>query len=135
MTTSVQHPLTSGFGPASTAADVIGGIDLTGRVAIVTGGYSGIGLETVRVLRGAGAEIVVTARDLGRARAALQDIDGVEIAQMDLIDAASIRSIGAISTPSRSCRAARARPTSRAVTTISAPAPRSTRTVSRPMPE
>jgi NAD(P)-dependent dehydrogenase (short-subunit alcohol dehydrogenase family) len=90
MTTSVQHPLTSGFGPASTAADVIGGIDLTGRVAIVTGGYSGIGLETVRVLRGAGAEIVVTARDLGRARAALQGIDGVEIAQMDLIDAASI---------------------------------------------
>ena len=90
MNTSLQHPLTSGFGPASTAADVIGGIDLTGTVAIVTGGYSGIGLETVRVLRGAGAEIVVTARDVGRARAALRGLDGVEIAPMDLIDAASI---------------------------------------------
>jgi NAD(P)-dependent dehydrogenase (short-subunit alcohol dehydrogenase family) len=88
--TTPQHPLTSGFGPASSAAEVIDGIDLTGTVAIVTGGYSGIGLETVHVLRAAGAEIVVPARDTTRARAALRQIDGVEIAPMDLIDPASI---------------------------------------------
>jgi NAD(P)-dependent dehydrogenase (short-subunit alcohol dehydrogenase family) len=90
MTSTAQQPLTSGFGPASTAAEVIDGVDLTGTVAIVTGGYSGIGLETVRVLRAAGAELVVAARDTGRAREALAGVGGVEIAPMDLIDPASI---------------------------------------------
>jgi NAD(P)-dependent dehydrogenase (short-subunit alcohol dehydrogenase family) len=85
-----QQPLHSGFDAASSAEDVIKGIDLTGKVAVVTGGYSGIGLETVRVLRAAGAEVVVPARDTERARAALKGIDGVETATMDLLDPASI---------------------------------------------
>ncbi|WP_256725447.1 oxidoreductase [Streptomyces sp. IMTB 2501] len=88
--TTPQQPLRSGFGAASTAADVIEGIDLTGKVAIVTGGYSGIGLETSRVLRAAGAEVVVPARDPERARAALKEVDGVEVETMDLIDPASV---------------------------------------------
>ncbi|MET8804209.1 oxidoreductase [Streptomyces sp. NPDC004546] len=88
--TTAQQPLRSGFGPASTAEDVIEGIDLTGRVAIVTGGYSGIGLETSRVLRAAGAEVVVPARDPERARAALKEVEGVEVEHMDLIDPASV---------------------------------------------
>ncbi|MFJ8991858.1 oxidoreductase [Streptomyces sp. NPDC102279] len=88
--TTAQQPLHSGFGPASTAEEVAAGVDLTGRVAIVTGGYSGIGLETVRVLRAAGAEVVVPARDPARAAAALDGIDGVEVAAMDLIDPASV---------------------------------------------
>ncbi|MGF0173931.1 oxidoreductase [Streptomyces sp. Marseille-Q5077] len=88
--TTAQHPLPSGFGAASTAEEVIKGVDLTGRVAIVTGGYSGIGLETARVLRSAGAEIVVPARDLERARAALQDVPGAEVDYLDLLDPASI---------------------------------------------
>lgn len=88
--TTAQQPLRSGFGPASTAEDVIEGIDLTGRVAIVTGGYSGIGLETSRVLRAAGAEVVVPARDPERARAALKEVEGVEVEDMDLIDPASV---------------------------------------------
>ena len=95
MTALVQQPLPSGFGAASTADDVIKGIDLTGRVAVVTGGYSGIGLETVRVLRAAGAEIVVPARDVTRARAALAGVDGVEVGQMDLSDPASIDAFAA----------------------------------------
>ena len=49
--TTPQEPIGSGFGAASTAADVVRGIDLTGRTAIVTGGYSGLGVETVRVLQ------------------------------------------------------------------------------------
>ncbi|MDO9407496.1 oxidoreductase [Patulibacter sp.] len=57
-----QHALGSGFGATSTAAEVLEGIDLSGRLAVVTGGYSGIGLETVRALVGAGAHVVVPAR-------------------------------------------------------------------------
>ena len=44
----MQAPIGSGFGPASTAADVIEGIDLAGKTALVTGGAVGIGLETTR---------------------------------------------------------------------------------------
>jgi NAD(P)-dependent dehydrogenase (short-subunit alcohol dehydrogenase family) len=88
--TTAQRPLHSGFGAASTAEDVIEGIDLSGRVAIVTGGYSGIGLETTRVLRAAGATVVVPARDPERARAALREAAGVEVVPMDLMDPASV---------------------------------------------
>ncbi|WP_327406350.1 oxidoreductase [Streptomyces sp. NBC_01288] len=90
MTSTAQQPLNSGFGAASTAEEVINGIDLTGKVAIVTGGYSGIGLETARVLHGAGARIVVPARDVERARTALAVLPGTEVEHMDLLDPASI---------------------------------------------
>ena len=62
-----QAPIGSGFGAASTAAEVIAGRNLTGKTAVVTGGYSGIGLETVRSLRSAGAKVVVPARDMAKA--------------------------------------------------------------------
>ncbi len=84
-----QTPIHSGFSATSTAEDVIAGIDLTGKTAIVTGGYSGIGTETARVLRAAGARVIVPARDLAKARKNLDGID-VEIAAMDLADPASI---------------------------------------------
>jgi NAD(P)-dependent dehydrogenase (short-subunit alcohol dehydrogenase family) len=58
-------------------------------VAIVTGGYSGIGAETARVLRSAGARVIVPARNRDKAAAALNGID-VEIETMDLLDPASI---------------------------------------------
>ena len=86
---TLQKPIGSGFGAVSTAADVIKGIDLSGKVAIVTGGHSGIGLETARVLRLAGARVIVPARDRDKAVRALQGID-VEIESIDLIDPASI---------------------------------------------
>src|SRR5690242_15289268 len=66
-----QQPLNSGFDASSTAAEVVDGIDLGGRLAIVTGGYSGIGLETTRALVGAGARVVVPARRPAAAREAL----------------------------------------------------------------
>jgi NAD(P)-dependent dehydrogenase (short-subunit alcohol dehydrogenase family) len=94
-TNTAQQPLPSGFGAASTADDVIKGIDLTGKVAIVTGGYSGIGLKTTRVLRAAGADVVVPARDTERAGAAVADLDGVEVEPMDLADPASIDAFAA----------------------------------------
>ena len=87
---SVQAPLGSGFGVTTTAMEVISGVDLSGQVAVVTGGASGIGVETVRALRSAGASVVVPARDLERARVALGGIEEVELAPMDLMDPTSI---------------------------------------------
>ena len=82
-----QQPIGSGFGAKSTASEVLAGIDLTGRNAIVTGGYSGLGLETVRALAGAGARVTVPARRVEVAEAALADVTGdIEIAAMDLAD-------------------------------------------------
>src|SRR5215213_1447430 len=68
--TTPQRPIGSGFGYRSTAAEVLEGIDLGGRLAIVTGGYSGLGLETVRALSGAGADVIVPApvREVARLR-------------------------------------------------------------------
>ena len=60
--------ITTPFGHDSTAAEVVAGIDLTGRRAIVTGGASGIGIETARALAGAGAEVTLAVRDTGRRR-------------------------------------------------------------------
>ena len=59
--------ITTPFGIESTAAEVIDGVDLTGRRAIVTGGASGIGVETARALAEAGAEVTIAARDTGAA--------------------------------------------------------------------
>jgi NAD(P)-dependent dehydrogenase (short-subunit alcohol dehydrogenase family) len=85
-----QAPIGSGFGAASTAAEVIAGRDLTGKTAVVTGGYSGIGVETVRAFRSAGAEVVVPARDLPKAKANLADMPDVRLNMMDLLDPGSI---------------------------------------------
>jgi hypothetical protein len=62
--TSQQKPLQSGFGFSTTAQDVLGGRRLIGKTVIVTGGYSGIGLETTRVLNEAGATVIVPARSI-----------------------------------------------------------------------
>ncbi|GAA2216336.1 SDR family NAD(P)-dependent oxidoreductase [Nonomuraea monospora] len=85
-----QHPIGSGFTAASTAADVLRGIDLTGRNVIVTGGHVGLGLETTRALSEAGASVTVGSRDPERAAPALAGIERVEIARLDLLDPASI---------------------------------------------
>jgi NAD(P)-dependent dehydrogenase (short-subunit alcohol dehydrogenase family) len=85
-----QARIESGFGAASTAAEVIRGCDLGGKIAVVTGGYSGIGRETTRALRSAGAKVIVPARDHDKAATALEELDGVEIEAMDLLDPASI---------------------------------------------
>jgi NAD(P)-dependent dehydrogenase (short-subunit alcohol dehydrogenase family) len=81
-----QTPIGSGFTAASTVADVMQGIDLSGKVAIVTGGYSGLGLETVRAFVEAGARVIVPARDIERARGQMGALaDRVEIESMDLL--------------------------------------------------
>ncbi|MEV8398497.1 SDR family NAD(P)-dependent oxidoreductase [Streptomyces niveus] len=89
MTTS-QHRIGSGFGARTTTDEVLRGIDLSGRLAVVTGGYSGLGLETTRALAGAGARVVVPARRRSAARAAVEGIDGVEVDELDLTDPRSV---------------------------------------------
>ncbi|KUL41868.1 SDR family NAD(P)-dependent oxidoreductase [Streptomyces regalis] len=88
---TAQHKIGSGFGAHSTAGDVLSGIDLSGKLAIVTGGYSGLGLETTRALTQAGARVVVPARRPDTAREALQGLDGVEVDALDLGDLESVR--------------------------------------------
>ncbi|MFJ8989820.1 SDR family NAD(P)-dependent oxidoreductase [Streptomyces sp. NPDC102279] len=88
---TAQHKIGSGFGAKSTADEVLEGIDLSGKLAIVTGGYSGIGLETTRALARAGAHVVVPARRPEAAREALEGIDGVETDELDLGDLESVR--------------------------------------------
>jgi NAD(P)-dependent dehydrogenase (short-subunit alcohol dehydrogenase family) len=88
--TTPQHAIGSGFGHDSTAAEVLDGIDLSGKFCLVTGGYSGIGLETTRALAGAGATVVVPARRPDAARASVAGIDGVQVDDLDLGDLASV---------------------------------------------
>ncbi len=88
--TTPQRRIGSGFGARTTAAEVIRGVDLSGRLAIVTGGYSGLGLETTRALTGAGAHVVVPARRPDAAREALSGIDDVEVDELDLADLDSV---------------------------------------------
>jgi len=91
MMISLQKSIGSGFGAASTAEEVIKGIDLSGKTAIVTGGYSGIGLETTRVLQAAGATVIVPVRNIDKATRNLSGID-VELETIDLIDPVAIDS-------------------------------------------
>ncbi|MGV9704978.1 SDR family NAD(P)-dependent oxidoreductase [Streptomyces sp. NPDC003483] len=89
--TTAQHKIGSGFGARSTADDVLQGIDLSGKLAIVTGGYSGLGLETTRALTAAGAHVVVPARRPDVAREAVAGIAGAEVDELDLGDLDSVR--------------------------------------------
>ena len=85
-----QAPLLSGHGFATTAREVVAGQDLRRKLAIVTGGYSGVGLETTRALAEAGATVVVPARTPAKARAALDGVPRVEVDELDLANPASI---------------------------------------------
>jgi NAD(P)-dependent dehydrogenase (short-subunit alcohol dehydrogenase family) len=73
-----------------TAAEVVAGLDLRGKICLVTGVSSGLGVETARVLAGAGATVVGTARDTAKARAALDGAD-VALGELELDSLASVR--------------------------------------------
>jgi NAD(P)-dependent dehydrogenase (short-subunit alcohol dehydrogenase family) len=89
-------PIATPFTAESTAAEVIEGIELTGQRAIVTGGASGIGIETARALAGAGAEVTLAVRNLAAGDRTAEDIIAstgnkqVLVAPLDLADRASV---------------------------------------------
>ncbi len=89
----VQAKLGSGLDPKSEPSDILTGKDLTGKVAVVTGGYSGIGLETTRALAAAGAKVYVPVRNVDKAAETLATIERGEVIPlpMDLGDFASVR--------------------------------------------
>ncbi|MDH2428912.1 SDR family NAD(P)-dependent oxidoreductase [Sphaerisporangium sp. TRM90804] len=88
--------ITTPFTAESTAAEVVDGIDLTGRRAVVTGGASGIGVETARALAGAGAEVTLAVRDLDAGERTAEDVIAttgnkqVLVMPLDLADRASV---------------------------------------------
>lgn len=93
--------ITSSFGPRSTALEVVKGHDLRGRTVIVTGGASGIGVETARALLVAGAEVLLGVRDVGKAEAVVQTLrketgnDKLAAATLDLAALESVRRFAA----------------------------------------
>jgi NAD(P)-dependent dehydrogenase (short-subunit alcohol dehydrogenase family) len=94
--TSDTDLITAPFGFEATAADVIDGIDLAGRRAIVTGASSGIGIETARALAGAGAAVTLAVRNVRSGEGVAAGIrattgnPSVDVRRMDLADLASI---------------------------------------------
>jgi NAD(P)-dependent dehydrogenase (short-subunit alcohol dehydrogenase family) len=91
-----NYRITTPFGAQSTAAEVIDGVDLTGKRVIVTGGASGIGVETARALASAHAEVTLAVRDTEAGARAAEDIIAstgnghVLVARLDLADQDSI---------------------------------------------
>ncbi len=89
--------ITTGFGHDTTALEAVAGIDLAGRRTIVTGGASGIGIETARALAQAGAQVTLAVRDTAQGDAVAADISattgnaGVRVAHLDLADQDSVR--------------------------------------------
>ncbi|MEW9530920.1 SDR family NAD(P)-dependent oxidoreductase [Microbispora sp. NPDC049125] len=88
--------VTTPFGPATTAGEVVAGVDLTGKKAIVTGASSGIGAETARALAKAGADVTLAVRDIAggeKVAAGIEESTGdahVRVAHLDLSDRGSI---------------------------------------------
>ena len=96
MSVADRVPTHSPFHAKSTGAEVLADRDLAGKVAVVTGGYSGIGLETVRALAGKGVRVIVPVRDRAKAATTLAGISGqVETGDLDLGDLSSVRRFSA----------------------------------------
>src|SRR6266542_3632684 len=93
---TVTTRITTPFTAQSTAAEVVAGVDLSGRRAIVTGGASGIGIETARALAGGGAEVTLAVRNLDAGQDTADDITAstgnkeIVVAPLDLADPASV---------------------------------------------
>ncbi|WEZ85712.1 SDR family NAD(P)-dependent oxidoreductase (plasmid) [Rhizobium sp. 32-5/1] len=85
------------FGFSSTASEVLSGVDLTGKTMIVTGGASGIGIETVKSLAAAGASVTIAARRPDAAKEVAQKLrtetgnENIDVHPLDVSDLASVR--------------------------------------------
>ena len=91
MISELQKPVNSGFDTKSEPSEILEGVDLSGKVAMVTGGYSGIGLETSRALKEAGARVIVPARRTEIAKSELNGLIGDEdIFELDLANPVSV---------------------------------------------
>jgi len=87
----VQEPINSKFNKSSKASEVISGLHLTGKTAIITGGHSGLGFESTKALAAAGVNVIVAARDIITAQKKLGSMSNVTVKLLDLSDLASIK--------------------------------------------
>lgn len=85
-----QRPIGSGFGKRSRVEDVLQGMDLTGRFALVTGGASGLGAAAARALAEHGADVLVAARNIDAAAEVFTGVSGISFGQLDLADQTSV---------------------------------------------
>lgn len=98
---STHQPITSPYDDTTTALEVVEGLDLTGRRALVTGAASGIGVETARALAHAGAQVTLAVRDTVAGDRTASDIartsgrDDVAVVRLDLADLASVDALTA----------------------------------------
>lgn len=89
--TTAQRPIASGYGHDTSSEDVMAGVNLTSAVAVVTGGYSGLGLETTNHLARAGAHVIVPARRIEDAARAVNHLgNAVTVLGTDLADLHSV---------------------------------------------
>lgn len=95
--TDVKGTITTRFDATSTADEVVAGHDLHGVRAVVTGGASGLGVETARSLARGGVEVTLAVRSVEAGARAADDIRSgiagavVDVAPLDLGDPASVR--------------------------------------------
>ena len=86
-----QSPIGSGFNKSSTASEVLAGLDLTGKTAIITGGHSGLGFESTKALAAAGIHVIVGARNTATAQKMLTNIPKSTVKELDLSDLESVK--------------------------------------------
>lgn len=87
----IQSPIQSGFNKSSTASEVLAGLDLSGKTAIITGGHSGLGFESTKALAAAGVHVIVGARNLTIAQKKLKGIPKVTVNELDLSDIGNVK--------------------------------------------
>ncbi|MFE4254031.1 SDR family NAD(P)-dependent oxidoreductase [Streptomyces sp. NPDC056910] len=96
-----MSPLSTPFTRDTTADEVLRGVDLSGRRAVVTGGSSGVGVETARALARAGAEVTLAVRNIGKGAKIAAEIttdtgnEAVLVAPLELTDLDSVRAFAA----------------------------------------
>ena len=134
--------ITTPFSFESTAAEVVAGIDLTGKRAIVTGGASGIGIETARALKGAGADVTLAVRDTAAGERVAADLGGAHVRHLDLAAFTGfewdgpldilVNNAGVMALPTCSARRRASSCSSRPTTSATSRSPRPCTSTSRP---
>lgn len=90
-----QTPINSKFNRSSTASQVLDGLPLKGKTALITGGHSGLGFESTKALSAAGVNVIVGARNVLAAQEKLIDIPNVVVKHLDLTNLESVKKFSA----------------------------------------
>jgi NAD(P)-dependent dehydrogenase (short-subunit alcohol dehydrogenase family) len=94
-------PVSAGLSPYTDASVLVDGMDLSGQTAIVTGGATGIGIETVRALAGAGADVVIAVRNRKAGETAAAEVNasvGAERVSVGMLDLSDLATVAAFAT-------------------------------------